>query len=502
MFTLKDLCNFVGTKADQSNFDLEIRALQTDSRLCDEFSVFVPLNGAHVNGCDFLKGAQAHGAVAALISKDNQPSAEQLQDIHMPLIYMDKDASFYAEVATWLNDYPSKKLKLIGITGTNGKSTITSLISQWLTLVSGGKVGLLGTLGYGFLPNLHKSANTTLDAINLQRVLGEMVKDKAQYAVMEVSSIGVCEGRIQGCQFASGGFTNLTRDHLDYHKTMENYAKAKKKFLDLLPDDHIVINVDDSCGASFAQDYPKCIAISYKKQLKNSEDTQYKRYVFVEDIVYKRDSLQLKFDTYLGKGQSEFKLLGTFNVENIAIALGVLLSLNVPLERLMATASKLVPVKGRVECFRAENKPHLVVDYAHTPDGVEQVLKAVRAHHPQGQIWCVLGCGGDRDKGKRAIMAIKACVHADKVIFTSDNPRTEDPEMIIDDMVMGVQQAHNYMRLVDRTEAIKYAFTHANADDCIVIAGKGHEDYQIFKDKVISYSDRKLAASLVGVDCD
>ena len=212
--------------------------------------------------------------------------------------------------------------------------------------------------------------------------------------------------------------------------------------------------------------------------------------------------MQLKFDTYQGKCQAEFNLLGTFNVENIAIALGVLLSLNVPLERLMATATRLVPVKGRVECFRADNKPHLVVDYAHTPDGVEQVLKAVRAHHPQGEIWCVLGCGGDRDKGKRAIMAIKACIHADKVIFTSDNPRSEDPERIIDDMVMGVQSAHNYMRLTDRTAAIKYAFTHASADDCIVIAGKGHEDYQIFKDKVISYSDRKLAASLVGVDCD
>ncbi len=502
MVTLKDLCDFVGAKADQSNLGAEIRFLQTDSRLCDEFSVFVPLNGTRVNGCDFLKNAQEHGAAAVLISNDNKPSDAQLQGIHIPLIYMDKDAYFYAMVAAWLNNYPSKKLKLIGITGTNGKSTITSLISQWLALVSGVKVGLLGTLGYGFLPNLHKSANTTLDAINLQRVLGEMVKADARYAVMEVSSIGVCEGRIQECEFAAGGFTNLTRDHLDYHKTMENYAKAKKKFLDMLPEDHVVINVDDNCGESFAKDYPECIAISYKKNYKHNNDIQYKRYVLVEDIVYKRDSLQLKFDTYQGKCQAEFNLLGTFNVENIAIALGVLLSLNVPLERLMATATRLVPVKGRVECFRADNKPHLVVDYAHTPDGVEQVLKAVRAHHPQGEIWCVLGCGGDRDKGKRAIMAIKACIHADKVIFTSDNPRSEDPERIIDDMVMGVQSAHNYMRLTDRTAAIKYAFTHASADDCIVIAGKGHEDYQIFKDKVISYSDRKLAASLVGVDCD
>jgi UDP-N-acetylmuramoyl-L-alanyl-D-glutamate--2,6-diaminopimelate ligase len=501
MFTLKDLCKFVGCK-DMLLVEAEVKSLQTNSRLCDAHSVFVPIKGVHVNGLDYLKNAQEQGALAALVSKDNQPTAEQLAGVSMPIIYMPHHASFYAKVATWLCEEPSHKLRLIGITGTNGKSTITSLISQWLSLITGAKAGLLGTLGYGFLPHLHKSANTTLDAISLQQVLGDMVKEGATYAAMEVSSIGVCEGRISGCEFAAGGFTNLTRDHLDYHKTMENYAKAKKAFLDLVPPERLVINIDDETGAKFASDYDNCIVVSRKLKADDPKFSRFKRYVIATDVVYKQDGLHIKFDTFMGKGEADFKLMGTFNIENILVALGVLLSFNAPLESLLAKASQLVPVKGRVECFNAEGKPHLVVDYAHTPDGVEQVLKAVRAHHPEGEIWCVLGCGGDRDKGKRAIMAIKACVHADKVVFTSDNPRTEDPERIIDDMVAGVQSAHNYKRIADRTAAIKFAFEHASANDCIVIAGKGHEDYQIFKDKTIDYSDRKLAASLVGVSCD
>ena len=172
------------------------------------------------------------------------------------------------------------------------------------------------------------------------------------------------------------------------------------------------------------------------------------------------------------------------------------------LEKLLRTASLLKPIKGRMECFIKEGKPHMVVDYAHTPDGVEQVLKGVKAHHQNGEVWCVLGCGGDRDKGKRPIMAIKASVFADHAIFTADNPRTEDPQAILDDMAAGVHEANNVTLIVDRQQAIEYAFNHAKPQDCIVIAGKGHEDYQIFKYKTIHFSDREIACSLLGVDCD
>ena len=498
MRTLKDLCTFTHNCCDK-NDDIELTSLQTDSRLCKENSVFVAIKGTHVNGCDYLLKAQQNGACVAIVDEDNKPTSLQLDGVKIPILYRQSSQSL-ASIAAWFYDYPSKKLKLIGITGTNGKSTITTIIAQWLGFILNGKVGLLGTLGYGFLPNLNKSANTTLDAVNLQRVLAYMVDEGAKYAAMEVSSIGVCEGRVDDCNFYAAGFTNLTRDHLDYHKTMENYAKAKESFLSMADSSMITINIDDSCGSKFADEFLGCTAVSLKK--KSDMKEQFARYVCVEDVLYKEDGMKIKFDTYKGKGVLDCNLLGTFNVENLAVALGVLLSLKVPFEKLMAQGSKLKPVKGRMECFNGENKPHLVVDYAHTPDGVEQVLRGVRVHHKDGKIWCILGCGGDRDKGKRPIMAIKACVYADNVIFTSDNPRSEDPNSIIDDMIKGVENAHNYKCIVDRVKAIKYAFKHASVGDCIVIAGKGHEDYQIFKEGTVSYSDRKLAASLAGVDCD
>ena len=497
---LKDLYKILGVR--RKALDVDVTDLTRDSREIKEGSVFVALKGTKVNGLDFAKKAQDSGAVAIVCENDNEPTDTQLEGVTIPILPLPKNLTL-GQFCSRFYDNPSSKLGLIGITGTNGKSTITHLIAQWISVAVGSKCAVLGTLGYGFLPNLHKSANTTLDAVSLQKTLNELLKEGARYAALEVSSIGVCEGRVDGCKFISGGFTNLTRDHLDYHKTMENYADAKQMFLKMVPDTTLAINADNEQGLKYYENFPKSVVYSCKEDFMSSTASLVAtKYVWIKSVNYKPHSIALEVDSTFGNGKCEINLLGGFNVENFACALTVLLAMGFSLEKLLRTASLLKPIKGRMECFIKEGKPHMVVDYAHTPDGVEQVLKGVKAHHQNGEVWCVLGCGGDRDKGKRPIMAIKASVFADHAIFTSDNPRTEDPQAILDDMAAGVHEANNVTLIVDRQQAIEYAFNHAKPQDCIVIAGKGHEDYQIFKEKTIHFSDREIACSLLGVDCD
>ncbi|MGN0902546.1 MAG: Mur ligase family protein, partial [Succinivibrio sp.] len=289
----------------------------------------------------------------------------------------------------------------------------------------------------------------------------------------------------------------------DYHQTMENYAKAKGEFLKRIPADRLSLNIDNKQGCEYSQELGRSVSYSCNPDfMSSSAALMSSKYVWIKSINYKKDGIAVDVESSFGNGKCEFGLLGHFNVENFACALSVLLSMGFNLDKLLSSASMLKPVKGRMECFSAPKKPHIVVDYAHTPDGVEQVLRGVRDHHETGEIWAVLGCGGDRDKGKRPIMAIKASVYADHAVFTSDNPRTEDPDAILNDMLAGVGEATNVIAIADRKAAIEYAFTHAGPDDCVVIAGKGHEDYQIFKDRTIHFSDRELASELTGVKID
>lgn len=500
MKTLHEVTKFLGIRKKYA--ETEVYDLEIDSRKVKSGSIFIALKGTKVNGLAFTQKVQEQGCVAILHESDNLPNEEELEDITIPVIKIPAKKSL-GQIANWFYGEPSKKLGLIGITGTNGKSTITQLIAQWLTDSMSAKCAVLGTLGFGFLPDLEKSANTTLDAINLHKTLAKMFEQGARYAALEVSSIGVCEGRIEGCNFTAGGFTNLTRDHLDYHKTMEDYADAKQEFLSRVPVKKLVLNVDNETGRKYAEDFDDCIAYSCDPDfMSRASSIVLNKYVWIKQIKYKPNGISLDVESSYGKGKCEIGLLGGFNVENFACALAVLLSLGYPLAKLLATASKLKPIKGRMECFKAKGKPHIVVDYAHTPDGVEQVLRGVKEHHLDGEVWCILGCGGDRDKGKRPLMAIKASVYADRAIFTSDNPRTEDPQLILKDMEVGVHEASNVISIVDRRKAIEYAFEHAKENDCIVIAGKGHEDYQIFKDKTIHFSDREIACELLGVKCD
>lgn len=475
--------------------------LQTDSRQVKPHDVFLALRGEHVNGLDFVFKAKEQGASAIVVPSDNPLEAETVDQLGIPVMTLTSTHSL-SSFASWFYDDPSSKICVIGVTGTNGKTTTTQLIAQWLTLC-GKKTALLGTLGWGYLPHLHKSANTTLDAVSLQRILARLVEDGTGFAIMEVSSIGVCEGRVDDIRFYAGGFTNLTRDHLDYHGDMEHYAEAKERFLSMVPSQTLSINGDNEEGIRCIHKFQQCCVYSQSRNIAElTSMSQSNHFVDIKKVRYEAEGLQLELNSHQGPGEAQLKLMGAFNVENFACALSIMLSLNFSQQALLKNADKLKPVTGRMECFSAANKPQIVVDYAHTPDGVQQVLLAARAHHPQGKLFCVLGCGGDRDHGKRPQMAIKASVYADQVLLTSDNPRSEDPQAIIEDMLVGVRQADNVSVELERRKAIEKAFNLAKAGDVIVIAGKGHEDYQILKDKTIHFSDREIAAELLGVDLD
>lgn len=528
-------------------------------------------------------------AAACYRATDGSAAAKAINKVKMLRLVLPNNKSLSA-LAGFIYGNPSQKLRLIGVTGTNGKSTITNLIAQMLN-ACGHKTALFGTLGYGFLDDLQPSANTTLDAISLQRELAHYVELGADYAVMEVSSIGFCEGRVSGLTFHAGAFSNLSRDHLDYHQTMEEYFQAKLNFLRMIPPTRLVINCAQEVGRRVNEAVPNCYTVKLDQP---DSDKPLNQGLSLRRVNFKRQSLEL----YLNTGNSntmrtELNLLGAFNAENYAIALGVLLCMGYDYKFLLRITPKLKPITGRMECFSLNSgeKPRLIVDYAHTPDGVEQALRATQAHTAGGRIFVVLGCGGDRDRGKRPLMAMKASVYADYAIFTADNPRSEDLARIIDDMIMaigptqeeltvqqsldkanavleateanqgagaarsyqelqrlaptlqadtpeaydelrykydhtivnfaphgtyyhkhaqceglplGLPSADNLERNVlvigDRYQAIRYAFEHATKRDSVLIAGKGHEDYQIFKDGTIHFSDREICCELLGIE--
>ena len=526
-------------------------------------------------------------AAACYRATDGSAAAKAINKVKMLRLVLPNNKSLSA-LAGFIYGEPSKKLRLIGVTGTNGKSTITNLIAQMLN-ACGHKTALFGTLGYGFLDDLQPSANTTLDAISLQRELAHYVELGADYAVMEVSSIGFCEGRVSGLSFYAGAFSNLSRDHLDYHQTMEEYFQAKLNFLRMIPPTRLVINCAQEVGRRINEAVPNCYTVKLEQP---DSDKPLNQGLSLRRVNFKRQSLEL----YLNTGNSntmrtELNLLGAFNAENYAIALGVLLSMGYDYKFLLRITPKLKPITGRMECFSLNSgeKPRLIVDYAHTPDGVEQALRATQAHTAGGRIFVVLGCGGDRDRGKRPLMAMKASVYADYAIFTADNPRSEELARIIDDMIMAIgptqeeltlQQSlnkanevlaaedkperkhqsyqelqglaqslqadtpeaydelrykyddtivnfaphgtyyhkhaqceglplglpsadnleRNVLVIADRYQAIRYAFEHATKRDSVLIAGKGHEDYQIFKDGTIHFSDREICCELLGIE--
>lgn len=463
--------------------------MQLDTRLLKQGSLFLALKGHAVDGRLFMQQAEQSGAVAILFDNSDGFIAPTLS---IPCIAVPSLAEKVSELAGLFYDQPAKKLALVGVTGTNGKSTCTQLIANWTQLL-GQRGGVLGTLGNGLFGQLRATENTTGSAISIQQELAHFVTEHVDVAAMEVSSHGLVQHRVSALPFAAVVFTNLSRDHLDYHHTMQAYAEAKRQIFKQTTPDHCILNADDETAREWLQQMPQAVVYGIDQQLPNHAGS----FLYATDVKYHSQGITISIHSSWGDGVLSAPLLGKFNVSNLLAALAVMLVLQYDFETLCQTASRLQPVTGRMECFGNSQQPLVVVDYAHTPDGLEKALQAAR-QHCHGRLFCIFGRGGDRDRGKRPQMAAIAEQWADTIILTDDNPRTEDPAVIIADMCAGLQKPAQAHIEHSRTRAIELALSQAVAGDIILLAGKGHEDYQIVGKEKRHYSDRETVMQLLG----
>lgn len=469
--------------------DIEINRLVLDSRKVKNGDFFVAVKGHQIDATQFIGQAISAGAGAILAETDSPDahlSVEYYQQI--PLIYYYRLSADLSEIADKFYVSPSKKLTLVGVTGTNGKTTVSQLLAQWAQLL-GHKAAVMGTIGNGLLGQIVEAENTTGSAIEIQSSLASFVNAGADFAAIEVSSHGLVQHRIEALNFNAAIFTNLSRDHLDYHGTMEEYAKAKKRFFFELQPELQILNADDPIGAQWLSELPNAVAVSCKADFQAHS----KRYLNAVSVRFSGEGTQIDFVSSWGNGTLNSPLIGAFNVTNLLLAMATLLALGYPLHDLIHSVSTLKGVCGRMEVIQVTGKPTVIVDYAHTPDALEKALIAAR-EHCNGKLWCVFGCGGDRDTGKRPLMAKVAQQFADMIVVTKDNPRTEDPDKIEADIVAGFSDMNNVGLIPDRAQAIEFAIQAAFKNDLILIAGKGHENYQIIGHQILHFSDQETAS--------
>lgn len=476
-------------------------SMSLDSRKVTQGCLFIALPGHQVDGRAYIEQAKAQGAVAALVHTDDPDSHGKVENLGSgitpwPVVNFFQLSSQLSAVAAQFYPLTPQKMALIGITGTNGKTSVSQLIAQ-LTSLLGGKAAVMGTLGNGLWGQLVDSGNTTADAGTVMAQLHDFDVKGADICAMEVSSHGLVQGRVTAVPFDIAVFTNLTRDHLDYHGDMASYASAKKRLFQFPSLKYALLNLDDDTGAQWFEE----LAATKRKGFSVSPNA--KACYYTDKLHFDDAGVQGDF-YYHGFGEnavSQHKarlvspLLGAFNLSNLLAAIAALHLSGVSMADLLAVTPKLVPVAGRMERFSLPQGASLVVDYAHTPDAIEQALKALRIHC-HGQLWCVFGCGGDRDKGKRPLMAQAAERFADKLMVTSDNARSEDPSAIIGDVLKGLTQPDNALMEVDRVSAVKRVAALAKAGDIVLLAGKGHETYQEIAGQRLDYDERALALTL------
>lgn len=457
---------------------VDVTGLTADSRSVTEGGMFVAVRGYNVDGHKFIPGAVSAGArvvVCEELPEDADPRVAWIT-------VSDSAVALGCLASRWFGD-PSRKLTLVGVTGTNGKTTIATLLYE-LYRLAGHKAGLLSTVVNKIADEDVPSTHTTPDPIELNGLLARMVEAGCDFAAMEVSSHAAAQHRIAGLYFRGGVFTNLTRDHLDYHKTFAAYLAAKKSFFDSLPQEAFALtNADDRNGLVMLQNTPARVKAVYS--VRSDADFRLK---VVEDRL---DGMTLS----VGGFEFETPFTGRFNASNLAAVFGAATLLGFSdTQNLLRLMSMLVPVAGRFQPFRSANGVTAIVDYAHTPDALVNVLDTIREVAPSpARIITVCGCGGNRDHGKRPIMAAEASRRSDILVLTSDNPRNEDPAAIIDDMLAGLddQSRASVLTNVDRRQAIRMAAALARPGDVILIAGKGHENYQIIGDKTLHFDDRE-----------
>ena len=467
--------------------DRPITALSLDSRTVLPGSLFMAIPGSKQDGRRFIADAVARGAAAVLSASDAPGHLGQVPVLSCPSL-----RELVGPIADRFYGSPSRALSIIGVTGTNGKTTTTHLIAHALNTVN--PCALIGTLGNGFPGALLPAERTTPDAIALHRWLNRFRTEGARSVALEVSSHALDQGRVGGVRFAGAVFTNLTRDHLDYHGDMHRYGEAKALLFKVPDLQFAVLNADDPFSAVLkgrVQSGVRCWFYGSRGEVR------------IDDVKASPAGLTIEFATCEGRATLKSALLGHFNVYNLAAALTALLALGWRIEDALRVLGEVAPIPGRMERFSVHtSQPLVVVDYAHTPDALEKALAGARAH-AERRVICVFGCGGDRDRGKRELMGACASRCADYLILTHDNPRHEDPDRIIADILRGVpEEARSRLKVVgDRRAAIALALQSAERGDVVVIAGKGHEEYQQFGDRCVPYSDRQTVRRLLEVAC-
>ncbi len=462
---------------DLSGIDLtaniSVNDVRMDSRDVRPGDVFIAVKGAAQNGVDYIASAMQNGAVAVLAE---EPAGDAIVIAQLSQRLPELLAAFYHQC----ND-----TKLIGITGTNGKTTISQLVAQ----LNPQPTAVIGTLGVGLLNALKPHVNTTPGIADNYRLLHQFVEKGCDYTAMEVSSVGLDQGRVSGLDFDCVVFTNLTQDHLDYHGDLASYTEAKKALFEHNPTATTILNVDDQTSLGWLYEWAtsrKVIAVgSYIERYVSGQ------HVMFRNAKFSNSGLAFTLVSSWGEAEVVSPLFGQFNLNNLVSAMAVLLSYGVALSTLVDAVTHLTAIPGRMEQFAQSAGAVAVVDYAHTPDALAQALQALK-RHTQGTLWVIFGCGGDRDQSKRPLMGQIAQRYADRVILTNDNPRHEKPEQIVIDIQTGLDVSDGAKVIIelDRKKAIANTLKQAAKGDVILIAGKGHETYQIFGDEVIDYDER------------
>ena len=476
----------------RGNKELAITGIEHDSRKVQAGTLFVCIPGTHVDGHTFIPQAVKAGAVAILTTREDVEVPEGVAVLRVPELQTALDA-----MVPYFYDYPAQSMRVIGITGTNGKTT-TSYLTRAILRRAGYKVGLIGTIQIMMEEEVFPIHNTTPDVVELQHTLAIMRDKGLDYVVMEVSSHALDQERVAGIEFDTAVFTNLTQDHLDYHKTMENYMLAKAKLFDKVGQPGqkqgktAVVNIDDAAGATMLA-HAHCAHIAYAIDNAAAD-------LRATDVNVLASGAQFTLNhASFGQMPLSLHITGIFNVYNVMSAVGAALAEHIDADVIAATLADFTAVPGRFELVKAGQDFSIIVDYAHTPDGVQNVLETARKIAKK-RIIAVFGCGGDRDNTKRPIMGRLAGELADVVIATSDNPRTEDPQRILDQVEAGVEEtigSKHHEKIIDRRAAIYRAIELAEKDDIVAILGKGHENYQILKTGTIHFDDREEARAAV-----
>lgn len=469
------------------NSGLPMTKLTADSRQVSAGSVFIAYPGEAKDGRDFIEQAVKQGASAVLWEQQNFAWDRSLNVANQGITNLKQKVG---DIASAFYGAPSQKLWMIGVTGTNGKTTCSHWLAQAFSHLNQ-KVAVIGTLGNGILDAdvpLSTTINTTPDPILLHAMLADYVEQQAKVVAMEVSSHGLDQGRVNGVQFDVAVLTNLTRDHLDYHGDMAAYAAAKKKLFDWHDLKHVVLNIDDAFGRQLAEELKSKNKAVMTYGFSSNAD------VYPAHLSMNDQGISMQVNTPFGQTHLSAEVLGEFNAYNLLAILTTLLVSDLSLQDAVNAVSKVKPVAGRMQQYGGGKMPLVVIDYAHTPDALEQVLKSLRPQ-TKGKLICVFGCGGDRDQGKRPLMAKVSSVLADHVVITSDNPRNESPSAIIEAVVLGA--GSNAKVIEDRAQAIVLSIKQAHAGDVVLVAGKGHENYQEIAGVKYPFSDADIVKNVL-----